>query len=338
MRVVAGEPQTRVRRLAPALAGVVLVIGVATATGQGAAATTDASRLTQPPTGAEVRQATERFLSETDAPSPESVRRRPGTQRLGPVATPIFPANRVVSFYGAPQLPATIVGRKTPSAAASKLLSQAAAYEGTKRRPVIPAFDLIAVIATSSRGADRKYRVRQDPFVISTYLEQARAIGARLMLDIQPGRANVVAEVRALEPWLAQPDVDLSIDPEWNVGRKGVPGRTQGSIKARKINRVSGQLQALIDTNALPPKLLVVHQFRKRSVRKRRRVAQRPGVGVTLNFDGIGKPPAKKAGYAQLSSQKLFDGFSLFYRLDRRLMQPPSVLRLKPEADFVLYQ
>jgi hypothetical protein len=235
-------------------------------------------------------------------------------------------------------LPATIVGRKTPSAAASKLLSQAGAYEGTKRRPVIPAFDLIAVIATSSRGADRKYRVRQDPFVISTYLEQARAIGARLMLDIQPGRANVVAEVRALEPWLVQPDVDLSIDPEWNVGRKGVPGRTQGSIRARKLNRVSNELQELIDANALPPKLLVVHQFRKRSVRKRRRVAQRPDVGVTLNFDGIGKPSPKKAGYEQLSSPKLFNGFSLFYRLDRKLMKPPAVLRLEPEADFILYQ
>jgi hypothetical protein len=244
----------------------------------------------------------------------------------------------MVALYGAPQLAATIVGRKTPSRAASKLVSQAAAYAGTGRRPVIGAFDLIAVIATASRGSDRKYRVRQDPFVISTYLEQAREIGARLMLDIQPGRANVLAEVRALEPWLVEPDVDLSIDPEWNVGRRGIPGRTEGSIKARKLNRVSAKLQAIVDANALPPKALVVHQFRKRSVRKRRRVTQRPDVDVTLNFDGIGTPPAKKAGYAQLASPRLFNGFSLFYRLDRRLMKPGAVLRLDPEADFVLYQ
>jgi hypothetical protein len=326
-----------VRRIAPALGvGVAIALGAAASSGAGRA--TDADARAQPPTTAEVRQATERFLSTTDAPSPASVRHRAGAARRGPVATPIFPANRVVSFYGAPQLPATIVGRKAPNAAASKLLSQADAYAGPNQRPVIPAFDLIAVIATSTRGADRKYRFRQDESVISTYLQQAREIGARLMLDIQPGRANVVSEVRALEPWLAQPDVDVSIDPEWNVGRRGVPGRTQGSIRARKLNRVSDRLQDLIDANSLPPKLLVVHQFRKRSVRKRRRITQRPDVGVTLNFDGIGKPAAKKAGYADLSSPKLFDGFSLFYRRDRRLMMPAGVLRLEPEPDFVLYQ
>jgi hypothetical protein len=316
-----------------------MAIALAFGTNAGSAtpATTAGSRA-EPPTTAELRRATDRFLERVDVASPQAVTRR-GEARQGPFAgDSLFPENRIVAFYGAPQLPATIVGRKTPSAAASKLVSQAAEYGGVKRRPVIAAFDLIAVIATSSRGPDRKYRFRQDPFVISTYLEQARAIGARLMLDIQPGRAKVVAEVRALEPWLVQPDVDLSIDPEWNVGRKGVPGRTQGSIRARKLNRVSAELQGIVDANALPPKALVVHQFRKRSVRKRRRVAERPDVDVTLNFDGIGKPPAKKAGYAQLASRKLFNGFSLFYRLDRRLMKPRAVLRLDPEPEFVLYQ
>jgi hypothetical protein len=326
-----------VRRIAPAFAGAAIAFmigGVAS----GAPAEGDGGPRLEPPTRAELRHATERFLDRVDAPLPETVQRQ-GERRRGPVVDgSLFPENRIVAFYGAPQLPATIVGRKTPSAAASKLVSQAAPYAGTNRRPVIEAFDLIAVIATASRGPDRKYRFRQDPFVISTYLEQARAIGGRLILDIQPGRANVVAEVRALEPWLIQPDVDLSIDPEWNVGRKGVPGRTQGSIRARKLNRVSGKLQEIIDENLLPPKALVVHQFRKRSVRKRRRVVQRSDVDVTLNFDGIGKPPAKKAGYAQLSRPKLFDGFSLFYRLDRKLMTPRAVLRLDPEPDFVLYQ
>jgi hypothetical protein len=303
-----------------------------------AAPATPSDLSAEPPTTAELRQATKRFLSTVDEPSPAAVRRGRAARR-GPVTgdSP-FPENRMVAFYGAPQLPATIVGRKAPSAAASKLVSQAAQYGGTARRPVIPAFDLVAVIATSSRGPDRKYRFRQDQPVISTYLEQARAIGARLMLDIQPGRANVVAEVRALEPWLVQPDVDLSIDPEWNVGRKGIPGRTQGSIRAKKVNRVSAELQEMVDANALPPKALAVHQFRKRSVRKRRRIVQRPDVDVTLNFDGIGTPPAKKAGYRQLARPKLFNGFSLFYRLDRRLMKPRAVLRLDPEPDFVLYQ
>ena len=326
-------------RIVVALAGAALALAVGIAGGESTAASaTVTGARAEPPTTVELDQATEGFLAKVDAPSPREARRS-STRRLGPVAgETLFPENRMVAFYGAPQLPATIVGRKTPSAAASKLVSQAAEYSGTTRRPVIAAFDLIAVIATSSRGPDRKYRFRQDSFVIATYLERAREIGARLMLDIQPGRANVVAEVRALEPWLVEPDVDLSIDPEWNVGRKGVPGRTQGSIRARKLNRASAELQEIVDANALPPKAIVVHQFRKRSVRKRRRIVQRPDVDVALNFDGIGRPPAKKAGYVQLASSKLFNGFSLFYRLDRRLMKPRAVLRLDPEPDFVLYQ
>jgi hypothetical protein len=73
-------------------------------------------------------------------------------------------------------------------------------------------------------------------------------------------------------------------------------------------------------------------------VRGRRQVVQRPGVEVILNFDGIGRPRAKSSGYAALAAPQLFDGFSLFYRRDRPLMQPISVLGLLPEPDFVLYQ
>jgi hypothetical protein len=250
----------------------------------------------------------------------------------------LFPENRIVSFYGAPQLGRTIVGRKTPEGAAAKLQSQEAAYEVEGLRPVIPAFDLIAVIANSTRGPDRKYRTRQDPAVIDTYLAQAREIGARMMLDIQPGRANVLAELRSLEPYLVQPDVDVSIDPEWNVGHHGIPGRTRGSIRAGKLNKASAFLQGLIDANALPAKALVVHQFERRGIRHRKRLVGREDVEVTINFDGIGGRSSKKAGYARFSLKRLFNGFSLFYLLDRNLMRPHGVLRLEPEPDFVLYQ
>jgi hypothetical protein len=286
-----------------------------------------------------VNRATERFLESNAALSPESLPRRAPSARRGPVVDgSLFPENRIVSFYGAPQLGRTIVGRKTPERAASKLLKQAAAYEGVNRRPVVPAFDLIGVIATASRGADRKYRVRQDPTIIDTYLAQARQIGARLMLDIQPGRANVMAELRALEPYLLQPDVDVAIDPEWSLGRRGVPGRSRGRIKAGKLNKASAYLQTLIDANSLPAKALIVHQFQRGGIKRRKRLIQREDVELAINFDGIGGRRAKKAGYARFAMPRLFNGFSLFYRLDRNLMRPRGVLNREPEPDFVLYQ
>ena len=40
-------------------------------------------------------------------------------------------------------------------------------------------------------------------------------------------------------------------------------------------------------------------------------------------------PAAKRAGYAALSSPAAFNGFSVFYSLDTRIMSPRSILVLR---------
>ena len=330
--------RTRVAAMAIAVAASAVALGIGGSAGAGATPAASASA-GEPPTSAEVRAASREFLARHGtADVPDVPRPRALAAGAGGPARKIFPKQRVVSFYGAPQLTRTVIGRHSPARAVRKLLRQAAAYEGANRRPVVPAIDLIGVIATADAGADSKYRTRQSTEIIDTYLARARRIGARLMLDIQPGRANVLRELKALRRYVVEPDVDLAIDPEWNVGRRGVPGRTEGSIKPKKLNRFSKRMQRIVKQRGLPPKILVVHQFHGRSVRKRKKVRQRPHVAVTLNFDGIGSPAAKRAGYAALRARRLHDGFSLFYSRDTPLMRPRAVLGLDPEPDFLLYQ
>ncbi len=158
------------------------------------------------------------------------------------------------------------------------------------------------------------------------------------MLDIQPGPLDLHGEPAALAAWIAQPDVDLALDPEWNVGRRGIPGRTPGKVGARQVNAVIRALAAIVRENDLPPKLLVVHQFRRGMIRGKNRIKPRPGVQVVFNFDGIGSPAPKASGYAALAGPTLFDGFSLFYQRDTPLMTPAAVLALEPEPDLLLYQ
>lgn len=296
------------------------------------------------PTRVELDRAAERFLAEhwpTDSvrdsaeATPPRGRRAAGTT---PDAAPALDSQRVVSLYGAPQMGQTVLGDRSPAAARRKLGSQSRPYAQLGDRPVIGAFDLVSVFATAGGGPDGLYRSRQDDRVIEIYLEQARAAGARLILDIQPGRARLIDEIRALREWLREPDVDLAIDPEWNVGRHGVPGATAGKVSAREVRRVQRRLARIVAGNDLPPKLLVVHQFRRGSIRGRKRIRQRRGVQTVLNFDGIGSPAAKRAGYAALSAPRLFDGFSLFYRRDAPLLEPLGVLALDPAPDFLLYQ
>lgn len=299
-----------------------------------------ASRPIAPPTAAEVERRTEAFLDRHGA--------RPGLRGGGGIgADPTEPGGEdgsllggklAVALYGAPQLTATAVGKRPPGGAARKLRKQAAAYAQGSERPVIRSLNLIGVIATASAGSDGKYRARQPDEVIRRYLKAARSVEARLTLDIQPGRSPLMRELKALRRWIALPDVDVGIDPEWNVGREGVPGRTGGSIAAKQLNRATAWVERLVERRGVPAKAVIVHQFRKGSIRGRSRVEQRDGANVLLNFDGIGSRGAKKAGYENLAVRHLLDGFSLFYDRDTKLMRPRGVLRLRPEVDYAMYQ
>ena len=297
-----------------------------------------ASSRPQPPSAAAFERATRDALA-TGAfdrgPAPRSggIGTGSGSGRGG-----LFPGKRLLALYGAPQLTGTILGKRGPRAAARKAVKQAKPYARIGDRRVIPGFDLIAVVANSTPGPDRKYRTRQPDKLIRTYLRAARSIGGRLVLDIQPGRAKVGDEIAALEKWIDEPDVDVSIDPEWAVGPHGVPGRDAGKLEAKEVNAISRRLQRIVDAGDLPPKALVIHQFHDGSVRGRGDIVQRSDVDVTLNFDGIGSPAAKKAGYRALSRRSLFNGFSIFYSLDTEVMSPRSVLGLEPEVDFLLFQ
>lgn len=291
-----------------------------------------ASGATPLPSGAKIERATEAFLREHGAVVPAKRRAAAGAEAT-------LPESRVVALYGAPQMGATILGLKSPKAAAAKLAAQSRPYsQADPDRPVVGAFDLVSVFATAGGGADNLFRTRQDPDIIEIYLEQARAAGARLILDVQPGRSTFLKELKVLKPWLVQPDVDLALDPEWNVGRRGIPGQTAGKVKAKEVNAVARRLARIVRSNDLPPKLMLVHQFRQGSIRSRRKIERVAGVETVLNFDGIGAPAPKASGYAALSVPGLFDGFSLFYQRDTPLMKPAAVLALEPAPDFLLYQ
>ena len=82
----------------------------------------------------------------------------------------IFPDRRVVAYYGAPQdreLGALGIG--TPDQAAARL-ERAARPFAQRRRPVLPAFELLATVANRDAGTDGLYRTRQDDRTIRRYL------------------------------------------------------------------------------------------------------------------------------------------------------------------------
>ncbi len=247
----------------------------------------------------------------------------------------------MVAHYGAPQAAGLgILGIGPPRAAGVRLNRAARRYAGPRRKPVLPAMELIAVIVTAAPGGDGRYRFRQDPALIRRYLRAARKARALLILDIQPGRSDFVTEARALAQFLIEPDVGLALDPEWRMEPDEIPGRVIGQVEADEINRVAGWMARLVKTRHLPDKLLVLHQFQDGMIERRGRLRAHRGIDLVLNADGFGTSAAKVATYGRVVRGRhgFATGFKLFYEEDTGLMTPAQVLRLKPRPDLVIYE
>lgn len=265
----------------------------------------------------------------------------------------ILPRHRVVAFYGAPQDEELgVLGTTTPQEAVPRLARQAREYE-RPGRPVLPAFELIVTLAQSAAGDDGKHRLQQTNEVIREHLRAVREMRGLLLLDVQPGQADFVEEVRALEPYLTQPDVGLALDPEWSVPVGTAPGSVIGSTDAATVNEISEYLSRIVRARRLPEKLLIVHQFTEDMVTDRELIRSRPGVALVSNMDGFGTAELKEGVYGQLSNprppraplrgrprggKEPFNGFKLFYREDTGLMSPAEVLALDPAPDVIVYE
>ena len=204
---------------------------------------------------------------------------------------------------------------------------------------MLPALELIAVIANADPGDDGMYRSRQTDAVIRRYLRAARRHDMLLVLDIQPGRADFFTETTRLERWLREPDVGLALDPEWRVSEGEVPGQVIGHVDAREVNATSAWLAQLVARHDLPQKLFIVHQFTDGMVDDTQ-LQRRDELAMVLNADGFGSAAVKKAKYhAFTRAASTFDqGFKLFYEEDAGLMTPRQVLRLRPAPDVVVYE
>ena len=277
-------------------------------------------------------------------PDPEPGARSGGRPAPPPPELPrggrsIFPEFRVVAYYGAPQADELgALGIGSPASAARKLERQAKPY-ARRKRPVLPALELIAVIANADAGEDGQYRSRQTDAVIGRYLRAARRAKALLILDIQPGRSDFFTETTRLRRWLREPDVGLALDPEWRVQAGEEPGQVIGSVGSREVNATTAWLDQLTARHHLPEKMVVIHQFTDDMVDDKA-LKPRDNLQIVLNADGFGGQAVKKSKYHAFTRQApgFEPGFKLFYREDLDLMTPPQVLRLRPPPDFVVYE
>ena len=260
----------------------------------------------------------------------------PATERSS-----VLDSHLLVTWYGSPWSGRMgILGRLKGQALADGLKQQADAYAKVSRKPVLLAYELVAVVGQPQAGRDGMYRRRESRQVIDRMLREARAAGARLILDVQTGRSSVMDEVLYLLPYLEQPDVYLALDPEFSMGIDGIPGRRIGSMPAREVNDAIALLELLIYRRNLPSKVLIVHQFTIDMLPDKERIDTSPVLDVVLDVDGFGSPALKRSTYRTVLRQHAlpFTGFKLFYLQDTNLLEPSQVLALNPSPALIIYQ
>jgi hypothetical protein len=252
----------------------------------------------------------------------------------------LFPHHRIVAYYGAPQnVELGALGIGTPAQASKKLLTQMRQYR-RGGRTLLPAMELIAVVAAGSAQQDGSYNYKQSHATVKKYLEAARKIKALLILDIQPGHADFMKLTKHFGRFLREPDVALALDPEWHTPN-AVPGTVIGSTDAATVNRVSRYLQKIVRKYRLPDKMLLVHQFTDSMIRNKQQLKPVRGVPLVLNVDGFGGQEVKIAKYNDFTNppvRHVHSGFKLFYKEDTNTMTPAQVLKLRPRPEVVIYE
>ena len=286
------------------------------------------SKAAEPPRAA---GADEERAAATPTPTPPPELPRGGRR--------ILPDFRVVAYYGAPQDDELGVLGIGPTTKMARRLERTAKQFARKTRPVLPAMELIAVVAAAHPGPGNRYNIRQPDSVIRRYLKAARKSKSLLILDIQPGRSDFFTETKRLRKWLKEPDVGLALDPEWRMKAGDVPGNVIGSVSAREVNATTAWLDQLVERHNLPQKLLLIHQFTDDMVPESQ-LKERKGLAYVLNVDGFGTQSLKIAKYKEFARQAtgFRHGFKLFYKEDQGIMSPKQVMALTPRPDVIVYE
>ena len=102
----------------------------------------------------------------------------------------VFPGRRIVALYGHPSGPALgVMGEQPPQEAVKRVNDFVRQYqELTPDTPTVPAFEVIATVASSDPGDDGDYSNESTVGELRPYVEAIGKAGGFAVLDLQPGR------------------------------------------------------------------------------------------------------------------------------------------------------
>jgi hypothetical protein len=255
----------------------------------------------------------------------------------------VVPMHRIVALYGHPGTPSLgALGQQGIKASVTRAKQVAAHYNALSKVPVVPAFEIIAAVATSAPGPDGTYSYETPVAALRPWVAAAARAGMYVILDLQPGRANFLAEAKVYQPLLELPNVGLALDPEWKLQPGQLPLHQIGSVSITEVNSVVNWLAQLTAEYHLPQKLLELHQFRIGEIQNEQLLDTRnDDLAVVMNMDGQGTPAMKQLTWDAVTSTAppgVNFGWKNFYVKDQPMLTPSQTMSKTPGPVVISYQ
>ncbi|UYM06212.1 hypothetical protein [Solicola gregarius] len=255
----------------------------------------------------------------------------------------VLDGRRMVALYGVPGTSSLgALGEQPLGQAIERVKGLAKRYEPLTDDDVVPTFELIASVASTSAGADGDFSSEISPSTLRPWIERAAKEGVYVVLDLQPGRTDFLTQAKRFEALLRYPNVGLALDPEWRLGPRERHLEQIGSVHGKEVDATIGWLAELTRREELPEKLVVLHQFRTSMIADRRSVrTDRDAVTVLIHADGQGTQPAKRGTWKALhegAPKGVRWGWKNFIDEDHPMLTPQQTYRITPRPDFVSYQ
>ncbi|PKZ88840.1 hypothetical protein CYK24_05715 [Trueperella bernardiae] len=255
----------------------------------------------------------------------------------------IFGGKRYVALYGSPHTTTLgVLGEQSVEETVARAEETAAPYRALTDDQVIGALEVIVTVASDGPGDDGNYSNEWDPEGFKPLIEAAQAAGQYVVLDFQPGRADFLSQVQAYEELLTYPNVGVALDPEWRLAPDELPLTRIGHVDMAEVNAVATYLADFVRENALPQKLLILHQFQVQMLRNIDQLDQsRAELAYLIHVDGQGAQEAKAATWTTLldnAPNVTHWGWKNFYDEDAPMLTPEQTYQVEPRPDFVSYQ
>lgn len=252
--------------------------------------------------------------------------------------TSAFENKIFLGYYGRPNTKSLgVLGQNSINELIIKMKQTALEYtEADKTKKVVLSFHIIHDLATKEPGRDNDYLLNLRKKSLMKYIEAAQENNFAVIIDLQLGTKTPVEAIQPILKYLKFDNVHIAIDPEFKIPkhRRYAPGKYIGHIFGKDINEAQESISNyLLKNNIKGNRILMVHTFHPRMIRKIETIKNYRGVDLTLNIDGWGTPGAKVKLYNQLYTKEYSkianSGFKLFLKNDiGTLMTARQVLGL----------